>query len=584
MAEKNRDVFLIVDIGESTKAALVKRENGIYRLIGTGEAETTLDTPDLDVTVGIRGAFESLEKKSGGKLMGKNGLEGVNFLCSSGDGGGLYMMVAGVISMISGESARRAALGAGARLVGVFSKDDPRPEYRLVETMRETRPDIFLLAGGIDGGAFRQVLDMATTIRDADIKPRFGEDYKLPVIFAGNVEARDRVAETLTKEYATKVVANVRPEIERENLGPVKEAIYDSYMEHVITHSPGYERLAMWVTHPILPTQAAIGKILYAYAERRGVNLLAVNVGGSTTDIYSVYRGVFNRSLDAEVGLTYGALNVLKTVGIERIERWLPEAMDERRIRNTIGNLMVLQPDVFSHEELMIRGALAREAIRLGVEEHKELASRLKGVTIKRTIADTFTQSLEPTYLDMGDTQIIIGMGTAFNEGFGEASLLLLDSLEPLYLNELYVDRAGLIPHAGMLLGDAPEAAFNIFTGETLQRLGTCLSLAGKGEGEAVRIKLMRKNGKTVEESIGFGEIRTLPILDGETCNIEAMTSKGLNLGRGKQKRLEANVTGGILGLIIDARGRPLKTPEKKEMIKTWARALLPIENDSTEE
>jgi hypothetical protein len=349
-------------------------------------------------------------------------------------------------------------------------------------------------------------------------------------------------------------------------------------MEHIITHSPGYERLAKWVTRPILPTQAATGKMLYAYAERRAANLLAINVGGSTTDTYSVYRGIFNRSLDAEVGLTYSAMNVLKTVGVERIEKWLPEAMDEKKIRNTVGNLMVLQPQVFSEEEQMIRGALAREAIRLGIEEHKKLASRLKGVTITRTIADIFTQSFESTYLDMGCTQIIIGMGTTFNEDLGEAAILLLDSLEPLYLTELYIDKAGLTPHAGMLLGDAPEAAFNLFVCETLQRLGPCLSPAGKGDGEAVQIKLKRQNGKTIEESIGFGEIKTLPLLYGETCKIEATAGKGLNLSSEKEKWLKATVTGGALGLIIDTRGRPLKTPEKKDTMKTWAKALTPSE------
>jgi hypothetical protein len=576
MVVKNRDAFLVVDIGDAeTKATLVQWENGVYRLMGTGEAETTLDAPELDVTIGICRAVESL-RKFGGRLLGEEGPEGVRLLCSSSNGGGLYMMVASVISIISGESAQRAALGAGAHLVGIFSKDDPRPEYRIIENMRDTRPDMFLLAGGTDGGAFNQVLEMASIIKDADIKPRFGSDYRLPVIFAGNIEAREKVAEKLTELYATRAVDNVRPVIERENLGPAKEAIYDSYMEHVITHSPGYERLAKWVDGPILPTQAAIGRMLYTYAERRNANLLAVNVGGSTTDIYSVYRGVFNRSLDAELGLTYGAMNVLKTVGIERIERWLPEAMDERKIRNIVGNLMVLQLEKFSTDERLIIGALAREVIRIGAEEHKKLASRLKGITIRRTIADTFAQSLEPTYLDMGDTQVIIGMGTAFDGSLGDATMLLLDSLEPIYLTELYIDRAGLIPHAGMLLGEAPEAAFSVLTGETLLRLGTCLIPAGKGEGEAVKIKLRRQDGKTSDESVNFGEIKTLPILNGETCKIEAISGKGLNLGKGKEKMLDATVTGGALGLIIDARGRPLKTPDKKNTIKRWAEVLSP--------
>ncbi len=570
MAEK--EAYLIVDIGESTRAALVKRENGPYRLAGTGEAETTIEAPELDVTIGIRRAVARL---NGGRLVGEDGPRGVNLLCSSGDGGGLYMMVAGVIGMISGESAQRAALGAGAHLVGTFSVDDPRPDYRLVETMRATRPDIFLLAGGTDGGAVQQVKQMAEIIKEADVKPRFGDDYRLPVIFAGNVEAREKIAETLTEEYATRAVDNVRPSIERENLGPAKEAIYDSYMEHVITHSPGYERLARWVTRPILPTQAATGKMLYAYAERRRANLLAVNAGGSTTDIYSVYRGVFNRSLDADVGLEYGALNILNRTGAEGVARWLPIPMDERRLRNTVGNLMVRLPRAHSGEERMVLGALAKEAIRLGVEEHKKLASRLKGVQIQRTIADTFKQSVEATYLDPGDTQVLIGMGSAFTTP-SESVALLLDSIEPLYLTELYMDRAGLIPHAGMLLGEAPEAAFNLLTGETLQRLGTCLCADGNGDGDAVSLTLTRQDGKTLHETVKSGEIKTIPLLDGETCRIEATAGRGFSLGKGKEKHIDATVTGGSLGFIVDARGRPLRVPEDKATLTGWASALTP--------
>jgi hypothetical protein len=431
---------------------------------------------------------------------------------------------------------------------------------------------MFLLAGGTDGGAFEQVKDMATTIKDADIKPRFGDHYKLPVIYAGNVDARWVVEETLTGVYATRAVDNVRPDIERENLGPAREAIYDSYMEHVIAHSPGFERLAKWVTHPILPTQAVTGKMLYSYAERRNINLLAVNVGGSTTDTYSVYNGIFNRSLNAEVGLTYGALNVLKTAGVEGITRWLPEAMDERRIRNTVGNLMIRGHAPPTGDEKTIIAALAREVIRLSVEGHKEYASRLKGVTITRTIADTFSQGIDSTYLDMGDTHVVIGMGSAFAETPAYAASLLLDALEPRYLTELYVDKTGLTPHAGMLLDDAPEAAHNIYAGEAIQRLATCIAPTGKGE--AVTIILTRQNGKIIEETVSYGEIKTIPTLNGETCKIEANAVKGLTLGKGKEKHIEATVTGGMLGIIIDARGRPLKMPEKRETLRRWAEAL----------
>jgi hypothetical protein len=370
-------------------------------------------------------------------------------------------------------------------------------------------------------------------------------------------------------------VDNVRPVIDRENLGPAREAIYDSYMEHVIVHSPGYDRLAKWVGRPIIPTQAAIGKIIYAYAQMHSVNLLAVNIGGSTTDVYSVYNGVFNRSLNAEVGLTYGIMNVLKTVGVEGLADWMPGEVDERRIRNIIGNLMIRQRNGFDADERLIRGAVAREAIRIGVEEHKRLASRLKGVTTARTIADMFAQSLEATYLDMKNTRSVIGMGGVFNETLEEAALILMDSLEPTYFTEMYVDRTGLTPHTGMLLEDAPEAALTLFSGEVLQRIGTCVAPSGKtSRHEAVAIKLTRQNGQTVEDSVGFGDIRTIKLLDGEICKVEATPGRGLDLGRGKGKPVEAKVIGGQLGLIVDARGRPFE--KKRESMHKWSEALRP--------
>jgi hypothetical protein len=248
--------------------------------------------------------------------------------------------------------------------------------------------------------------------------------------------------------------------------------------------------------------------------------------------------------------------------------------MDERRIRNIVGNLMIGSHAQPTGEEKTIMGALAREAIRLSVEGHKEYASRLKGVTITRTIADTFSQSVDPTYLDMGETQAVIGMGSAFDETPANAASLLLDSLEPRYTTELYVDEAGLTPHAGMLLEDAPEAAHNIYASEAIQRLATCIAPVGKGEGEAVNIKLRRQNGKTLEESVPYGEIKTMRILNGETCKIEATAGKGLNLGRGKTKHIETTVTGGLFGVLIDARGRPLRIPEKKDTIRKWGEAL----------
>jgi len=579
-SEFKNESYLVVDVDDLvTKAILIDRSNGNFSIRGASEASTTVDSPDLDVTIGIGKACKNLGQKVDRELWGVKGPSRNNmFLCSSSTGGSLYMMVAGVMSMISAESAQRAALGAGALLVDVFSKDDARPEFKMVEQMRSLKPDMFLLAGGTDGGAVEQVLELAHLIRTADVKPRFGSEFKLPIIYAGNIEIRERVLDTLSKDrYAATTVDNVRPIMERENLGPAKEAIYDLFMEHVIIHSPGFEKLVSWVDRPILPTQATVGKILYAYAMERRVNMLAVDVGGATTDVYSVYNGVFNRSLNADIGLTYGISNIMKQAGVQNIMRWISKDMSEKEVRNILGNLMVLQPASLSSDEFVVQQAAAKEAIRIGVENHKKLASRLKGISVKGTLDRLFEQVLESTYLNMMKTQLIIGRGKVFTQcQTAEVAMILLDALQPEGITEMMIDKLSLAPHIGMLLDTNPEAAQQIFSKECLQRLGTCVGLSGKrdlGE-EAMSVRMTKADASVLEATVPFGELTTIALDSGEKAELHVKPRKGLDVGKGKGKELVVEVVGGEMGLILDARGRPMTPPAKKEVLEKWLEAL----------
>lgn len=149
------------------------------------------------------------------------------YLSTSSAGGGLQMMVAGVVGQMSVESAARAALGAGAIVLDSISLDDARKDFEKIERIRHLRPDIVLLTGGVDGGAKQQVIELAEVIVAAAPKPRFGKTLRLPVIYAGNCEAATEVQELLSRIAQVIVVANVRPELERENLGPAREAIHE---------------------------------------------------------------------------------------------------------------------------------------------------------------------------------------------------------------------------------------------------------------------------------------------------------------------------------------------------------------------
>jgi hypothetical protein len=332
-------------------------------------------------------------------------------------------------------------------------------------------------------------------------------------------------------------------------------------MEHVLIHSPGFPKLNKWTNERIVPSQAVIAKMFFEYAQRKSANLIAVDLNGDTTDIYSVFDGIFNRSLNAGIGLTYGICNVLKETGIEKIQRWLPGFMDERKLRNLISNMMIYPTQVYSKENNSITAAIAREIIRLSFEEHKVIASRLKGVVIERTLVEKLSQILEPTMINMMKTNLLIGKGDLFREQTVEDSaLILIDSLQPEGVTEIYIDPENLAASLGSLIEHDKETALTLYSNNALCFVGTCIAPKGvpKLGQDAFRIELETSRGKQVNH-FKSGMITVLPVTEKGTIEITIYPNRlDLGAGRGKKVKQEINCTHSQLGIIIDTRGRPL--------------------------
>jgi len=194
---------LATDCGSTTtKAILIEKVGDEYRLIVRGEAPTTVEAPFEDVTAGARNAIREVEELTGKTLLDEKGVitprrpdgTGVDiYMSTSSAGGGLQMMVAGVVKTMTAESAARAALGAGAIVMDVISVDDGRKPHEKIQRIRHLRPDMILLSGGIDGGTITHVVEIAELISAAEPKPRLGIGFKLPVIYAGNKDARPHI-------------------------------------------------------------------------------------------------------------------------------------------------------------------------------------------------------------------------------------------------------------------------------------------------------------------------------------------------------------------------------------------------------
>ena len=170
----------------------------------------------------------------------QKGDKGVDiYVSTSSAGGGLQMMVAGVVKSMSGESAERAALGAGSIVMDVLASNDGRKPHEKITRIRQLRPDMILLSGGIDGGTIKHVVELAEILKAANPQPRLGSDYKLPVIYAGNNKASNEIKKTIGEQTDLTLVENIRPVLERENLNPSRDKIHDLFMDHVMQQAPG---------------------------------------------------------------------------------------------------------------------------------------------------------------------------------------------------------------------------------------------------------------------------------------------------------------------------------------------------------
>ena len=269
-----------------------------------------------------------------------------------------------------------------------------------------------LLSGGVDGGTISHVVELAEIIKTANPKPRLGMDYKLPIIYAGNKEAQDNIKETLDDSTDLIMVPNIRPTLEKENLKPSRDKIHDLFMEHVMAQAPGYNKLMKWTDHPIMPTPGAVGEMIKKIAEVENISVVGVDIGGATTDVFSVFDGEFNRTVSANLGMSYSICNVLSEAGVSNVSRWVPFEIDSANLTNRIANKMI-RPTTIPQtlEDLKIEQALAREALRLSFIQHKEFAVSLKGIQQERTISDTFDQKMSgETIVDMLKLNLIVGL------------------------------------------------------------------------------------------------------------------------------------------------------------------------------
>ena len=573
---------LITDCGSTTtKALLFTRGADRWKLVCSGAAPTTVEEPVADVTVGVLNACNEIQEITGRQLIdSKQDLPllltkedpgvGVDmYLSTSSAGGGLQMLVAGVVGSVSAGSAERAALGAGAIVLDTLSFDEAFVEHEVIERIRELKPDIFLLSGGLEGGAVSQVLELAELILAAAPRPRFGKTFRLPVIYAGNSAAAKKVAKILAPIADVQVSPNLRPEYNKEYLAEAREAIHELFLDHVMSHSPGYDRLLKWSAEPVMPTPSAVGEIVHSYAEETKQNVIAVDIGGATTDVFSVFESAgkytFNRTVSANLGMSYSIANVLLSAGLDKITRWIDWEEDEDDIADRLRNKMVRPTSIpQSKKDLFFEQAVCREALRLSLEHHKSLATGLAEDSASGGIAGIFTQkTAQHSLIDMLNLDLVIGSGGVLSHAPErlQAAEMLIDGFGLKGLTQIAVDSIFMLPHLGLLSTIDREAASEIFINDCL--VNVAHAIVPVFNPKKIKTKISQSlslvdvfiDGEKQTEVIHSKRI-VYPLEVGKVYQLELKpTSQYINIGAGMGNVLTKEITAGLCGLILDGQG-----------------------------
>ena len=458
--------YLFIDFG-STYTKVTAIDVDICEVLGTAQWTTTIDS---DVRMGLNEALSLLEEQTGLEFDDYD----EKYACSSA-AGGLKMVAIGLVPALTLEAARRAALGAGAKVIGSYGFELSRSQVRKIE---DAKCDIIMLAGGTDGGNKAVILANAEALARSEVD--------CPILVCGNQAVADDVRETL--EDAGKQVyltENVLPEVDKVAIEGAQEVIREIFVKH-ITKAKGLEHAVEMVGRDIIPTPKASLQAASLIAEGTPAepglgSVLVLEIGGATINVHSVEEvhpvspqaiirglpeGKVKRTVEGDLGIRWNANTICELVtpdvlkaNLARIAPTIDiDSIDPVEFTAFLAQNTSTKPE--TEEQWAFDIALAYSAADLAVrrhagEAHKEVIS-IGEVDVQRG-------------KNLLDVRNVIGVGGIFRYGKDPARILPAaryniahpESLRPTR-PDLFLDSSYILYAVGLLSQDRPDEALRI--------------------------------------------------------------------------------------------------------------------------
>lgn len=568
--------LLAVNVGaSSTRAVLFDVVDGQYRFIASGQARSTAEAPFKNISLGVNQAIAHLQTVTGKTLLDSDNQlitpmqsdgSGVDaFAATLSAGPALRAVVIGLLSDVSMESARRLAETAYLQVVESFGLNDARKPQEQIDAVLRARPDVIILTGGTDGGASRSIQKILEAVGLACyLMP---EEKRPPVLFAGNQSLTNSVKESLQNlTPSLHFSPNIRPSLDTEDLAPASRELAQIFADIRKRQIHGVDALATLTGGRLLPTAYAEGRIIRFLSQMDGASrgILGVDIGTTAAVVAAGFNGKLSLGVYPQFGLGDNLPGLLQHTRPEDILRWLHLDIAPSVVRDYLYQRSICPSTIpATKEDYAIAHALSCHVLRLAVQQVKRNFP---------TEAHFLKKGLLPLF------EPILAGGGVLSEAPspGQSLLLLLDALQPVGITSIILDQNNLLP----LLGAAAEAnhllPVQVLESGAFMSLGTIVSVISSASygTPVLRARVIYEDGSDAYAEVKHGGLEILPLGMGQTARLTLQPMQRSDIGNGPGRNATLQVTGGVMGVVIDARGRPLALPEdpvrRRELIKKW--------------
>lgn len=570
---KTASVLGIKIDSHTTRLFLFDIVGGKYTLLATSEATTTHTKPFFDVREGLIKAIDDLQMITGRFLLDDD----MNLLIpSQEDGNGVDLLSisygfldevslipAGLLEDVSIESNKSLLQMTHLAVTDSIRLSDSRTLEEIFTSINNNLPDMFFLSGGTEDGAKKSVTKLVEIILFC-IKHL--PNSQIPqIIYAGNSRLSEKLKE-ISKEHQLKIyqTENVRPSFETENILPALSTLNQLSNQILVKRIPGLAYLfGNAQSQPISYSQGfgVMTKFLSNLNPLSSENALLIDfnkenmiIAGNENKIIKIFK---QKNLMLNDGDQF-----LKKVVVSEIEKWISSEVDHSYLNDYIANKSIHPHSIPENkEDLKIEKSIFRFLLRDSYRNYRSETGN--------------NNNFHHQILINGDYVSLYFS----NE---ELILFLLDSIQPLGLTNLFVDKYGVLPVLGGIAGDNSILPVHLLDSNVISLLAKVFSISSKTRNETpiLNVIIEFEDGSRLEELITKGTLKKLPATSGKSVklfiqaigNIESKTIL-------KPFEKGVMVQGGSQGIIFDTRNRPINLPkdstERMNTLRNWRKEMV---------